>query len=231
MSDSTANNAYTAIEQQRQTRRLPVRLKREQPWGRAVGCALFIGVLLSAIAGGAALVVRNVPDAQKDKWAVYVFIGVFGLVGLAMLAAGVHQWFASRVHETIVEIDLEQIRRGGNAQVCFRQEGPVTLNSLRANVRCVERKHHWKTRSGSDGGSETYKTTDEKDLWTQNILDEEPGRVQAEEFWEKSISFTVPNDYPASLTTDNLEIVWKIEVWGRVHLWPDFMHPFVIQVV
>lgn len=231
MSDSTANNAYTAIEQQRQIRRLPVRLQREQPWGRDIGCALFIGLLLSAIAGGAVLLVRNIPDAQKDIWVVYTFVGIFGSVGVLLITSGIHQWFASRVRETIVEIDVEPIPRGGNVQVCFRQEGPVTLNSLRANVRCVELRHHWKTRSNSDGGSETYKTTDAKDLWRENILDEQPGSIPAEEFWEKSISFTVPNDYPAAHATDELEIVWKIEVWGRVRRWPDFMHPFVFRVV
>lgn len=230
MADSDEMVGTSAIEALRQTRRLPVRLKRENPWGRAIGCALFLGVALTGIAVGVGLLIRQLPPDQKDTWIPYVFIVVFGFVGVCLILSGIHQWFASRVRETILEIDTEEISLGATVRACFRQEGPVTLSSLRANLRCIERRHTWKTRSNSDGDSETYKTTDEKELWTENILDEQPGSVQAEEFWEKSVSFDIPSEYPASLDTDDVEIVWKIEVWGRVHRWPDFMHPFVIQV-
>ncbi len=219
----------SAIETLRRARRLPVRLKREIPWGRSIGCALFMGLLLTSVAFGFGSLVRRFP--QDDAWLPWIVIGVFGFVGLCLILSGIHQWFASRVRETILEVDTEQISLGSTVQACFRQEGPVTLNSLRANLRCIERRHTWKTRSNSDGDSERYKTTDEKQLWTENILDEQPGSVPAEEFWEKLVSFQIPNEYPASLDTDDLEIVWKIEVWGQVHRWPDFMHPFVIQVV
>jgi phosphotransferase system glucose/maltose/N-acetylglucosamine-specific IIC component len=221
----------SAIEALRQTRRLPFRLKREIPWGRSIGCALFIGMSLTGVAIGVGYLVRRLPHDQSDTWVPYVFMGVFGFVGVCLIVSGIHQWFASRVRQTILEIDLEEIPLGSTVRACFRQEGPVTLNSLRANLRCIERRHTWKTRSNSDGDSTRYKTTDEKELWSENILDEEPGSVPAEEFWEKSVSFQIPGDRPASLDTDDLEIVWKIEIWGRVHRWPDFMHPFVINVV
>ena len=221
----------SAIEIQRQTRRLPVRLTRDTPWGRAIGCALFLGLILTGIASGVGFLIRQHPTHEEGTWIPYVVIGAFGFVGLCLIWSGIHQWFASRVRETILEIDTEQAKPGSTVRACFRQEGPVTLNSLRANVRCVERRHTWKTRSNSDGDSETYRTTDEKELWTENILDEQPGGIQAEEFWEQSVSFTIPDDYPTSLDTDDLEIVWKIEVWGRVHLWPDFMHSFEFKVI
>ncbi len=220
----------SAIETLRQTRRLPVRLKREIPWGQSIGCALFMGLLLTGVAIGFGSLVLRFPHDQNGVWLPWIVIGVFGFVGVCLIMSGIHQWFASRVRETLLEIDADQISLGSTVQACFRQEGPVTLNSLRANLRCVERRHTWKTRSNSDGDSERYKTTDEKELWTENILDEQPGSVPSEEFWEQSVSFHIPGDRPASIETDDLEIVWKIELWGQVHRWPDFMHPYVIQV-
>lgn len=229
MSERDEAAGTSAIEALRQTRRLPVRLNREIPWGRSIGCALVMGSLLTSVAIGFGSMNRRFPH-QDDSWLPWIIISAFGFVGLCLVLSGIHQWFASRVRQTILEIDTENISLGSTVHACFRQEGPVTLSSLRANLRCIERRHEWKTRSNSDGDSERYKTTDEKELWTENILDEHPGSVPSEEFWEQTVSFQIPGDQPVSLNTDGLEIVWKIEVWGQVHRWPDFMHPFVIQV-
>lgn len=231
MSDSISETGTSAIEVERNTRKLPIRLHRETPWGRAIGCSLTLGLLMFLIAGGAGYLVSRMPVGEKDAWIPYVFMGVFGLAGAVLFANGVHQLFASRVRETIVEIDLDQISLGSSVRICFRQEGPVTLNSLRANLRCIELRHEWNTRSASDGSTETYKSTKAKDLSTQNILDEAPGTIGVEEFWEKTVAFDIPRDCPASYKSDDLEHVWKIEVWGDVRRWPDFMHPYVIEVV
>ncbi|HEY4261113.1 MAG TPA: hypothetical protein VGM98_13190 [Schlesneria sp.] len=49
----------SAIEALRQMRRLPVRLNREIPWGRSIGCALLMGVLLTGIAVGFGSLLRH----------------------------------------------------------------------------------------------------------------------------------------------------------------------------
>lgn len=221
----------SAIEAERNARRLPVRLKREHPWGRAIGCALFLGLLLMGLAGGALALARSLPQQGENQWVPYVVMGVFGGCGVLLFLSGVHQWFASRIRETILEIDRDPIPVGATVAMCVRQEGPVSLSSLRANLRCVERKHEWNTRSDSDGNPETYKTTNEKELFKLNILDEQPESIPAEEFWEKSVTFQIPPDSRPSYDSSDLEIVWMIEVWGKVRRWPDFMHPYVLKVV
>lgn len=223
--------ATSAIEAERSARRLSVRLKREHPWGRAIGCSLIGGLLLMGLAGGILVLARRMPPEGENQWVPYVVLGAFGLCGVVLFLNGVHQWFASRVRETIVEIDQDPIPVGATVAMCVRQEGPVNLSSLRANLRCVERKHEWHTRTDSDGKTETYKTTNEKELFKLNILDEQPESIPAEEFWEKSLTFQIPTDGRPSLTSTDLEIVWMIEVWGKVRRWPDFMHPFILKVV
>ena len=67
------------------------------------------------------------------------YICVFGFVGALLVFSGIHRWIASRVRETMVEIESEQVPRGRPIKACFRPKGPVMLNSLRANVLCFER--------------------------------------------------------------------------------------------
>ena len=230
MHDDQSNAPMSAIEELRRQQRLPVRLKRELPWSTETGCAIFIGVFVLAIVGGLYYAATHIGKDEKDVWIVYLFIGVFGFVGALLVFSGIHRWFASRVRETIVEFDTDEVSRGGATKVCFRQEGPVSLSSLRANVLCFERTHAWGTRTNSDGDSESYRTTDEKLLYQQNILDEHDLVIGAEDIWETQTEFELPAESLSSAESDDREIVWKIEVWGKVNWWPDFMHPFVIHV-
>lgn len=231
MNDPEASAPLTAIEELRRRRRLPVRLKREVPWSAETGCAIFIGLFVLAIVGGLYYAVTHIGKDEKDQWVVYVFIWVFGFVGAMLVFSGIHRWIASRVRETMVEIEEEHVSRGRPIKACFRQEGPVTLASLRANVLCFEMTYKWGTRTDSDGNSERYKTTNEKLFYQQNILDEHDNMIVAEDIWETIVEFQLPDDALPSFESEDRAIVWKIEVWGKVKLWPDFMHPFVIEVV
>lgn len=231
MSDEESNVPLSAIEKLRRQRRLPVRLVREVPWSVETGCMTLIGIFVLAIVGGLYYAVTRFGEGEEDVWVVYLFIGVFGLVGTLLVVCGIHRWFASRVRETIVEMDAEKVIRGTSVKACFRQEGSVRLRSLRANVLCFERTHAWGTRTDSDGNSESFRKTNEKLLYQQNILDEHDLMIGAEDIWETQIEFQLPVESLRSFESEDREIEWKIEVWGRVRWWPDFMHPFVIHVV
>lgn len=52
MSDPETSVPLSVIEELRQQRRLPVRLKREVSWSAEAGCAIFIGMFVLAIVGG-----------------------------------------------------------------------------------------------------------------------------------------------------------------------------------
>lgn len=229
--DDPKDVPVSAIEQLRRQQRLPVRLKREVPWSTETGCAIFVGLFVLAWVGGFYYAATILGKDEKDVWVVYVFIGVFGFVGALLVLSGIHRLIASRVRETIVEIDTNKIVRGEVTRICFRQEGPVTLTSLRANMLCFERTHTWGRRTDSNGNSESYRKTDEKLVYQQNILDEHQVVIAAEEIWETQTEFQLPAEALRSVDSDDREVVWKIEVWGKVAWWPDFMHPFVVHVV
>ena len=92
-------------------------------------------------------------------------------------------------------------------------------------------RNKWGTRTNSDGDSGQYRTTDQKLLYQQNILDEHDNVIAAEDIWKMLVEFQLPDDTLHSTESEDRAIVWKIEVWDKVKWWPDFMHPFVIEVV
>lgn len=55
--------------------------------------------------------------------------------------------------------------------------------------------------------------------------------IAAEDIWKMLVEFQLPDDTLHSTESEDRAIVWKIEVWDKVKWWPDFMHPFVIEVV
>ena len=74
MSDKEVRVPLSVIEELRQRRRLPVRLKREVPWSAEAGCTIFIGMFVLAIVGGLFYALTHVKAGEKDLWIAYAFI-------------------------------------------------------------------------------------------------------------------------------------------------------------
>ena len=77
------------------------------------------------------------------------------------------------------------------------------------------------------GGKRTRRT---KFLGPHRMLEIGRQDIASGETLEREGTFVVP-DIPFSQEVPGLHVRWKIEVWGRVAMWPDFMHPFIVTVV
>lgn len=188
-----------------------MRLERTTPWAAHIGCSFTLAALLIGLGSLFIYLSRN----EEAFLLVYIVSGGFIAVGVLILLAGIHQLFAVRTPETIVEIDAERLERGASYRVCLVQQGPVTLDSLRANLVGERRVRKGKTR--------TY-----EHLGTFNFFDS-GGEVvvgDAPRIWTAQLH--VPPDIAPS---DRFEVTWKIEVWGKVRRRADFMHPFEVTVV
>lgn len=230
MTDAASSIPDSVIEQMRRTRRLPVRLRRETPWGSGIGLAMILGLLFIPLGAGIALIATYGPSDVRNSWLFFLIAALVCTLGILLIFSAVYQWLGSRVREPIVEIDAERIFPGQTVRICVRQEGPVTLDSLTAQLVCVERRHQWKTRATSDNGSEEYCTTAESLIHSESLIDEHPGRIATEEFWEQSSQFLLPDTARLSLNSRDLDVIWRIEIVGSVPLWPDNKHPYVLRV-
>jgi hypothetical protein len=59
--------------------------------------------------------------AGQNQWVIHVVGGSFLLVGLAMVMAGIKLFLATRLPETIVEVDTMPVQAGRPFLVTMRQ--------------------------------------------------------------------------------------------------------------
>jgi hypothetical protein len=141
------------------------------------------------------------------------------LAGLLLYAA-IHALLASGTPRTTIVLGEEPLRRGVSTSVRIRQAGPVSFQSLRANLICerIERAPGAKSRSI------TYP-------YQINFFDAHPSTVPRLHAEEIDGELTVPFQGDPSCETPRLKIRWRIEIWGKVDGAADFMRPFPIEVV
>jgi hypothetical protein len=141
------------------------------------------------------------------------------LAGLLLYAA-VHALLASVVPGATIVLEGEPLRRGISTSIHLRQAGPVSLQSLRANLICerIERP------SGAKSRSISYP-------YQINFLDVGPLAIARLDVEEISAELTVPSEADPSCERPRLKIRWRIEIWGKRDGAADFMRPFSIEVV
>lgn len=140
------------------------------------------------------------------------------LLGLLLLYNGIHSLFASRTPPTALKLDATLLRRGQSTGVVIRQEGPVLLESLRANLVCERIVRR------------TGKSRTITHPCQANFFDSGPCEVARMDMREFRATAPVPADAEPSLISVGLIVSWRIEVWGKVRGNTDFMRPFDVEV-
>jgi hypothetical protein len=204
----------------------PIRLEREGPAATQAGRAASIGVFLAVLGGIIVRAMRSdAPSDGQNEWLVYAVGGGLSVVGLVVVIFAIKMFLASRLPETIVEVDRMPVRAGERFQVTVRQAGPIRLESLRLNLVAEQL-----TRRALRHSRQRRISTDRRVIHQSNVLDVGnttilPGREIA-----RQIEAVVPADVrPVDIEGDK-RIVWRLEVWGRVRGWVDFGHRFVLEV-
>jgi hypothetical protein len=202
----------------------PIRLERELSVSGQAGCATIIGIALLLV--GIAIVAamqRGEPGAGQNNWVIYVVGVSFSVIGLLVSVLGLKMFLMARVPVTIVEVDRMPVRPGETFQMTVRQPGPIRLKSLRVNLVCEQI-----TTRPSAGLSKTSR--DRRIIHQSNVLDLQEAAAGPGEEVVRHAGVSVPPDVRLADVAGRKEVVWRLEVWGRVRGWADFGHPFVIQV-
>ena len=205
----------------------PIRLEREMSVAGQAGGATVIGTVLAVIGIVIVIVLQSgEPSAGRNQWVIYVVGGGFALVGLLMVVLGIKMFLMTRLPETIVEVDKMPVRIGEPFQVTLRQPGPIRLKSLRANLVCeqITTREVWR-------GGRTRTDRDRRIIHQANVLDLRDAAVGPGEQIVRHATVNVPADVKLADIDGPKEIIWRLEVWGRVRGWADFGHPYVIEVL
>jgi hypothetical protein len=196
------------------------RLTREQPWKAQIGCGAVIA-LAAAAPGVFIAYMTYFHDHSDNRGKTFAFAAVWIVVGLFIFLGTIHQALASRSPETVVEIEPAELAPGEALRIRILQPGPLRLLSLHANLAGEE------TTIATGGGRRTRTT---RYLGPHRMLEVERQQIGAADTLQRDATFIVP-DVAASGEASGVSVQWKIEVWGRVSMWPDFMHPFPVKVV
>ena len=199
-----------------------VKLTRDTPWGSMSGRALLLGSVLGAIGSGILVQTHRHWQGWEDDWIAVAVGAAFALVCLLLLYVAIHQFFAAKVPETEVAISPRVLASGSTGRLRLRQAGPVRLLSLNANLVCEIRESH-RNRDGKT--SYTFNCPYQEKIFAADAMDIPAGGQE-----EMVVDFLVPQGLPRSDGSVGRQVSWRIEVWGRVHHWPDFMHPFTVVV-
>ncbi len=191
-------------------------LEREASRGAQIGCTLVVAVLVGGI--GAAILVFASRSGDRS-FVVLSVGGIFSLVGLLALYSGIHQLFALRTPQTIVETDSGVFKRGGRVRLYFRQPGPGSFESLRANL--VGEESWW-------SGPSKRRRKNVVQLGVFNLFDSGPFEVDATTPFERTVEVEVP-DVPHASSPAHHES-WQLEVWGKVRGRADFQHVFPVRL-
>jgi hypothetical protein len=189
-------------------------LSRNGSRGAQIGCTLLLAALLGTLGGGILFFALR----AGDRGIALLVGGAFALVALVLLYSAVHQTFALKTPQTIVEIDRRELRRESPVQLYFRQPGPASFESLRANLVGEER---WSTGSGK------HRRHHVEQLGVFNLYDSGPFEVDGNTPFEDTVTAQVP-DLPHAAA--GREERWQLEVWGKVRGRADFQHVFPIVV-
>jgi hypothetical protein len=141
------------------------------------------------------------------------------LFALLLVYNGFHALLASSTPPTTVELPPHPLKIGRSVKVIVRQFGPAKLSSLRANLVC-ERIEKFVKRS--------RRITFPHQI---NFLDRPACELMPNETKAFEATLAIPEDAEPSCVGVSLDVLWRIEVWGKVIGGADFMRPFEIEVV
>lgn len=194
--------------------------RRHQAW-RSLALGLLAGAVGFALLKDAVLghEVQSLTDVFEDAlWMEYLFGAVFGVLGLIGLWGAAKLLLSGATPETIVEVMPLRFARGAQVRMTFRQPGPLSLQSLRANLVGMET---W--RESNDKGA--------RHLGTHALLDTGPLEILQHIPFETTVRLRVPRDLVASgPTTKGHQVEWVIEVYGKVTRGANFTHAYRVQI-
>ena len=110
---------------------------------------------------------------------------------------------------------------------CVKQPGPIFLKSIRANLICIQRRER-KLHTQKVGRS--HSRDPERILSQHNILDTDGGWLFPGQTRQWIALLTIPQDAQDSGKADSQVTQWRIEVWGRTHMFVGFMRQYTLKV-
>ena len=177
-------------------------------WG--VMCIALISVALGGLL-----------DRQPD-WVLNGFIIAFVLIWFGLFLYFFRNLqLATSISPTLIEINDALLHLGQTTTALVIQMGAHHVIQLDVNLICEE-------EAAFSYGTDIRR--EKRVVYRSNLVSEKDFDIVANEQFEKSFEFTIPEDQMHSFDSPHNRIAWRLEVCGEVKNLPPFTRSYVLVV-
>jgi hypothetical protein len=151
-------------------------------------------------------------------WGMAVFLLLFQVIGVALLAAVPYQLLAMANPRPIITLSRGSVPLGGTASFTWELSGAAQrVTGLRITLRGSEVARY---RRGTDTHTDTHV------FFTETLVD----ATHSMNIARGSGTIRIPADSMHSLDADNNKVTWALHVAGDIARWPNIDETFDITV-
>lgn len=177
-------------------------------WG--VMCIVLVSIGLGGLLDG------------RPDWVVTIFIILFGLIWFGLFLYFFRNLqLATSISPTLIEINDALLHLGQTTTALVIQMGGHYVITLDVNLICEE-------EAAFSYGTDIRR--EKRVVYRSNLVSEKDFNIVANEQFEKSFEFTIPEDRMHSFDSPHNRIAWRLEVCGEVKNLPPFTRSYVLVV-
>ena len=190
-----------------------VELKQATP----PGCAFAFLAVFALIWNGVVWVFML--NMKGEGWGSRLFLSIFVLAGLAMIAAAIYQFLALFNPRPVLTVSAAAVPLGGTLDVRWRFTGNVRrLVNLTVSLMAREEATY---RRGTT-------TSTDKSVFVNTVVFDTADRAAMS---GGSVKVEVPRDLIHTFTARNNKVTWMLRMHGDIPKWPDVDAEFPITVL
>ncbi len=184
---------------------------------------LLVGIAIDAVV--VAIVGGTILRGNSPPLPLWIFGGVFFLVGAGLTAAGIHRLMAeAKLGLPVVRISVSPLLLGESFSLVYRQpvKGSGVHEGVTATLRMTERATYRR-------GTNTYTVTHH--AFEQEVSLLPPGKLIPGQELAAETPLEIPTDSMHSFKQSNNEINWTINIQTKIPRWPDYRSSYELRVL
>jgi len=197
---------------------LPVTLKSKSRWARLAGSIIFAAFWNGIVSVFVMIAIKGWQSGEGD-WFLTLFMIPFVAIGIVLIGSIFYYFLALFNPRATVTLSSATVPLGGGGELQW-QFGGLTgrIRKLMLALRGMEEAT---SQRGKNSHTERHLIYHAELFSTENDLEVPYGRVD----------FTVPGEMMHSFEARNNKVIWKIEMRGKINIWPDIHEEYKITVV
>ncbi len=184
---------------------------------------LLVGMAMDAVV--VAIVGGTILRGNSPSLPMWIFGGVFFLVGAGLTAAGIHRLMAeAKLGSPVVRISVSPLLLGESFSLAYRQpvKGGGVHEGVTVTLRMTERATYRR-------GTNTYTVTHH--AFEQEVSLLPPGKLIPGQELAAETPLEIPTDSMHSFQQSNNEINWTIIIQTKIPRWPDYRSDYELRVL